>query len=149
YEHMSDRNLVGWDFVKLETELKVRAYDRLFSRNETEFVQKVHEFELHLAQQTEKHHQDGDWPAGGDPTTPRERLLAVLLQVRHLASLHLGHNRGRSKRWLEEYYFLLTCYGVVTGRFENLLRRELLGGLLSAGVAAARLSWPRQRLAEE
>src|SRR5205807_2181974 len=26
YEDMSDCNLVGWDFVKLETELKVRAY---------------------------------------------------------------------------------------------------------------------------
>src|SRR5262249_14449306 len=36
YEHMGPGNLVGWDFVKLETELKVRAYDALFPRPEAQ-----------------------------------------------------------------------------------------------------------------
>lgn len=145
YEHMSDGNLIGWDFVKLETELKVRAYDRMFPRREADFVHDVHAFELHLAAQTEKHHHSGGWEAEGDPNTATGRLEAILMQIRHLASLHLGLNRGRANRWLEEYYFLLACYGVVTGNFENLITRELLGGLLSSGVAAARLAWPRRR----
>ena len=54
-----------------------------------------------------------------------------------------GGNLGRPNDWLEEYYFLLACYGVYTGRFENLQPRERVAALLSSGVAAARLSWPR------
>ena len=63
--------------------------------------------------------------------------------IRRMAAQHLGANHGRPNDWLEEYYFLLACYGVFTGRFENLQPRERIGALLSAGVATARLSWPR------
>jgi hypothetical protein len=148
YEHTSDGNLVGWDFVKLETELKARAYDQMFLRQDYRFVHQIHDFELRLAEQTERHHHRGGWEAEGGTDTPAGRLEAILLQVRHLAALHLGHNRGRANRWLEEYYFLLACYGVVTGNFENLTTREVLGSLLSSGVAASRLAWPRQRLVD-
>ena len=57
--------------------------------------------------------------------------------IRRMAAQHLGANHGRPNDWLEEYYFLLACYGVFTGRFENLQPRERIGALLSAGVATA------------
>ena len=60
-----------------------------------------------------------------------------------MAALQLGTSHGRPNEWLEEYYFLLTCYGAFTGRFENLQHRERIGALISAGVATSRLSWPR------
>jgi len=142
YEHMSNCNLVGWDFVKLETELKSRAYDLIYPRVEKGLVKEVHDFELDLADKTEKHNKAGDWPAGSDGETRQERLRALILQIRHLAAVHLGHNRGRPHRWLEEYYFLLACYVVVSGRFENVTHRQLLCSLLSAGVATSRLSLP-------
>jgi hypothetical protein len=149
YEDMGRCNYVGWDFVKLETELKIRAYEAIFSRHEPTFVKDIHRFELDLDEKTENHHLDGNWPLAGEAAKPEDRLRIILLQLRNLAALHLGYNRGRPNRWLEEYYFLLACYGVVTGHFENLLRRELLGAMLSAGVAVSRLSWVRRRLEEE
>ena len=66
--------------------------------------------------------------------------------IRHMASEQLGESHGRPNDWLEEYYFLLLCYGAFTSRFENLQIRERHGALLSAGVAAARLTWPRRVL---
>ena len=60
-----------------------------------------------------------------------------------MAAQQLGASHGRPNDWLEEYYFLLACYGAYTGRFENLQQRERIGALISAGVAASRLSWPR------
>src|SRR5262249_49813381 len=127
YEHMSNCNLVGWDFVKLETELKTRAYDRIYPPAEEQLVHAVHAFALDLAERTENYHRDQDWPVASDGTNPPDRLRALLLQIRQLAAVHLGDNRGRPHRWLEEYYFLLSCYGVVTGRFENVTARQLLG----------------------
>jgi hypothetical protein len=31
-----------------------------------------------------------------------------------MASQHLGANHGRPNDWLEEYDFLLACYGAIT-----------------------------------
>ncbi len=149
YEHMSDCNLVGWDFVKLETELKIRAYDQIYPRSEGRLVGLIHDFELDLARRTEGHYRLGDWPALAEEATESARLRTLILQIRHLAALHLGENRGRNHRWLEEYYFLLACYGTVTGNFDNLNHRQLLGSLLSAGVAAARLSLPYRQFRAE
>jgi hypothetical protein len=147
YEDMSPRNYLGWDFVKLETELKIRAYLEVFSGGDPKtFVDKVQKAEIGLSKQTEACHQVRDWPAGLEGKGPAERLRAVLLEVRRLAALHLGADRGRPNDWLEEYYFLLACYGVSTVRFGNLQPRERLAAFLSAGVATARLSWPRQML---
>jgi hypothetical protein len=165
YEDMSPHNFLGWDFVKLETESKIRVYNEIFPHQETSFIQAVQKFEIELNEQTEKHHLDGSWPAVQDETKPSDltldetesasmetcstRLRAILLEIRHMASIQLGRNRGRPHQWLEEYYFLLACYGVTTTRFENLERRELIGAYVSAGVATARLSWPRYRAREE
>jgi hypothetical protein len=145
YEDMGPSNLVGWDFVKLETELKMRAALDVFGGGPpAKFVQQVQRFETGLNAMTEDCHRNRSWPDAGDPATPEERLRAILLLIRRMAAHHLGVNHGRPNDWLEEYYFLLACYGTFTGRFENLQPRERIGALLSAGVATSRLSWPRR-----
>jgi hypothetical protein len=144
YEDMSPRNLIGWDFVKLETELKIRAYVDMFGGTAAgKYIQQVQRFEIELSLLTEECHRNRSWPEVGAPGTPEERLRAILLMIRRMAAQHLGANHGRPNDWLEEYYFLTACYGVFTGRFENLQPRERIGALLSAGVATGRLSWPR------
>ncbi len=144
YEDMGPCNLIGWDFVKLETELKIRAYVEVFAGVvPSDFVKNVQAFEIDLDARTEQSHRDRAWPEVGAPESRPERLRAILLEIRRMAARHLGENVGRPNDWLEEYYFLLACYGIWTGKFENLQIRERMGALLSAGVAAARLNWPR------
>jgi hypothetical protein len=144
YEYMSLGNLIGWDFVKLETELKIRAYVDLFGGGApAKFIQQVQCVEVEMNLATEECHRNRSWPEVGASTTPDQRLRAILLSIRHMAAQQLGANHGRPNDWLEEYYFLLSCYGVSTGRFENLQPRERIGALVSAGVATARLNWPR------
>jgi 8-oxo-dGTP pyrophosphatase MutT (NUDIX family) len=150
YGDMGPRNFIGWDFVKLETELKVRLYEKVFATpSEATFARDVQRFEIELAQKTEKHRHDNDWPAGPAEASEQARLRAVLLRIRQMAAVHLGENPGRPHRWLEEYYFLMMCYGVVAGRFDNYTRRQRIAVLVSSGTAAARLSWPRRRFEEE
>ena len=145
YEDMSPGNLIGWDFVKLETELKIRAYLDVFEgTTRSQFIAGIQHFEIGLNELTEQCHLNRNWPTIGDPKTREERLRTLLLTIRRMASEQLGENHGRPNDWLEEYYFLLACYGAFTGRFENLQLRERYGALLSAGVATARLSWPRR-----
>lgn len=145
YEDMGPCNLCGWDFVKLETELKIRAYRDILSREELPYLHAVRDSEILLNEQTERHHHDGTWPPVTQKPDPVERLRAALLEIRRMASLHLGRNRGRAKQWLEEYYFLLAAYGINAAAYANLERRELVAAYVSAGVAASRLSWPRRR----
>lgn len=149
YEDMGPCNLLCWDFVKLETELKVRAFSEIFYRQEGHFISDLRDFEIALNESTEKHHQDRSWPMVQEQNQPEERLRSVLLELRRMAATQLGTNRGRPNQWLEEYYFLLACYGVCTARFGNLEHRELLAAYVSAGVAVARLSWPRDRARKE
>ena len=145
YEHMAADNLIGWDFVKLETELKVRAYPHVFGDQGPlrRYVVAVQAFEQELAERTELHRPNADWPAAGG-ATPRERLLTLLLTLRRLAGHHLGKAAGRPEEWLEEYYFLLGCYGVYSVRFENQSVQERAGAFVSGGVAAARFAWQRR-----
>lgn len=149
YEEMGRDNFIGWDFVKMEYELKMRAYAAILPRVEPVFAAEVHQHELMLAELTEDHHRDGSWDDTLCRTaqTPLARLAAVVTQIRHLASVHLGSNR--SQRWLDEYYFLSALYGVHVGRFPNLQRRELAAALISAGVAASRTAWARQQYERE
>ena len=149
YEDMSPCNLLGWDFVKLETELKIRAFSEIFYRQEGHFINDVRDFEIALNEQTEKYHQDRSWPTVQEQSQPEDRLRALLVELRRMAAVQLGINRGRPNQWLEEYYFLLAWYGVCTARFGNLEHRELLAAYVSAGVAVARLSWPRDRARKE
>jgi hypothetical protein len=149
YEDMGPNNLCGWDFVKLEVELKIRAYREIFPREEPLFRCAVRDGELKLHEATEQHHNDGSWPTVSASGEPAERLAAALLEIRRMASIHLGRNRGRARQWLEEYYFLLAAYGINMACYGNLERRELIAAYVTAGVAAARLSWLRSRWQEE
>jgi hypothetical protein len=145
YEDMGPCNLIGWDFVKLETELKIRAYLDVFAgTTPAKFIEGIQKFEIALNVQTEQCHLSRNWPAIGDPDTPEQRLRTILLMIRRMASEQLGESHGRPNDWLEEYYFLLACYGAYTSRFDNLQMRERYGALISAGVATARLTWPRR-----
>jgi len=165
YEDTGFCNLVAWDFAKLETELKIRAYAEIFAgaREPTSaehedsledaatekyenlaFLSAVQRSEVRLSEMTEMCYRLGRWPPVTRKTTPLDRLHSILLELRRLGQVHLGIDRGRPNEWLEEYYFVLACYGVCTSRFPNLTPRQWLAAYLSAGVAAARLSWPRE-----
>ena len=75
YEDMSPCNLIGWDFVKLETELKFRAYVDVFTgTTATKFIQEIQRFEIELCLLTEECHRNRSWPDVGAPGTPEERL---------------------------------------------------------------------------
>lgn len=144
YENMSNDNLLGFDFVKLETELKIRALDAIVrERLPDEFAARVERFESRLAERTTACRNAGVWPDGPDPNVTDaeaarfDRLEAIVLSIRGQAAEHLGARRGRSHEWLHEYYFLLGCYGVSTARFANQNNRERAAALVSAGVAAA------------
>jgi hypothetical protein len=142
---MSPANLLAWDFVKMETELKIRAFALLFADQRPKpFTQAVQAVELRLAEQTEACHGGQPWPGVDEPADECRRLVGLLLALRRQAALHLGGDRGRPDQWLREYLFALTCYGVNAGRYDNLSRPELFGAYLSAGVAAARLLGDRE-----
>ncbi len=63
YENMGPCNLLGWDFVKMETELKIRAFPELFpGGSDADFVRQVQQFETGLADLTEQYHTQSHWP---------------------------------------------------------------------------------------
>ena len=70
YEHMAADNLIGWDFVKLETELKIRAYPYVFADQGPirRYIAAVQAFELELAEKTE---HLGPTAAGRSQAAPR------------------------------------------------------------------------------
>jgi hypothetical protein len=147
YEDMSRDNLIGWDFVKLETELKIRALEQLGAQDAPDmpggdvpldqtFVERVERFEAGLAERTYRYNR-GAWPDPTVPSAPLARLAELVLFIRRQAKTHLGTNRGRAGEWLHEYLFLLACYGVTTGKFELTNDRPRAAALVSAGVAAA------------
>ncbi len=144
YEHMAIDNLVGWDFVKLETELKIRAYPHVFKDQEPrrQYVVAVQALEQELGERTEQHRDDGGWPTPGG-AMPCDRLRNLLLTLRRLAGRHLGATRPGD--WMEEYHFLLACYAVHAVRFENQSLQERLATFVSGGVAAARFLYGRRR----
>src|SRR5215210_523827 len=80
YEDMSPCRLLGWDFVKMETELKIRAYPEVYTDQEGNFLQAVQDDEIELAAKTEAHYYDRSWPDVPEGKTPSERLQAILLQ---------------------------------------------------------------------
>jgi tetratricopeptide (TPR) repeat protein len=150
YGEMHLANLVGWDFVKLETELKVRIYPHLFRRTRGSFVREVHAFERRLCERTENFHHDRPDQDGEKETDERrERLAGLLLEIRRQAQRFLGRQRDGLHAWLEEYYFLLVCYGVQAARFPTFGIPELLGAYVGAGTVARRLSLPWRELDEQ
>lgn len=139
YEAMSDESLVAWDFVKLETELKIRVYPSLWPGvGLRRLAWEIGQFERDFGEQTEKHRTHNTWPTiSGD--SPPERLLYLMLTIRRIASHHLGHDRPGE--WLREYYLLLAVYGLHVVRYANQSSELRMGAYVSAGVAASRFEW--------
>ncbi len=147
YGDIHPANHLGWDFVKLETELKVRIYPHLFPKDRQQYLRKVHDFELRLARRTASQHHNSPQLAPPSESDPRlERLARVLLEIRMLARRYLETERPRIFRWLEEYYFLLACYGCNTTPFATYDDQEWLAVYCSAGTAARQLSLPWKNL---
>jgi tetratricopeptide (TPR) repeat protein len=149
YEEMSLSNLVGWDFVKLETELKVRALPLVFRGVEGEYIKQVYLFEQDMAARTQALHDRQDCRTPPSQDDPTDRLKTLVLAIRNAAREHMGVRRNRDRQWLEEYYFLLACYGVDAGRYGTYQRRNVIAAYISAGVAARRLTRPRYELQPE
>jgi hypothetical protein len=148
FADMSLENLVGWDFVKLETELKSRALPLLANGPEPAFLFQVLAFEVHLARCTLAIHNEQKPPEPSFAVEGLNRLAGIVLTIRQQARRHLGVQRLRDRQWLEEYYFLLTCYGVHAGLFDSYQtnRRQLASAYISSGVAARQLSIPSNGL---
>lgn len=149
YEDMGYDRLPGWDFAKLETELKVRALQEAFVGDEAEFVHAVCGFERRLAEQTEACNNQTRWPRLAAPETPADRLAYVLLALRRQAKRCLETLQGRSRSWLHEHYFLLSVYGVYAGKFGNYHRRDAIAAFVCAGFAAARFAWAKSTAGSE
>jgi hypothetical protein len=148
YADMGLENLVGWDFVKLETELKVRVLAQLLEGPETDYLFTVLKFECFLAACSLAIHNQEKPPEAAFKPEGLNRLAAILVAIRRQAQRHLGVQRLRDRQWLEEYYFLLACHGVYAGLFDTYKtdRRQLAAVYISAGVAARQLARPNQGL---
>jgi hypothetical protein len=165
FEHMRPDNLIAWDFVKLETELKLRALNRIFPRTPMGlFHPMAMTFEDGLNRWT-MHCDNGQrWPRPDElPATlpvgvpgrraddsrvaePLARLRNILLEIRHRAGVHLRYRADAPFEWFRQYLFLLMCYGVSSVRFTTLGLQELTAAYVSAGVAAEwlnRREWSR------
>jgi len=144
YEDMGTDLLLGWDFAKLETELKVRAYEKLFPGEEAVFIQRVYAFEQRLAAETLKRSKSSTWGMATERDNPEERLLALLLAFRSHAKECLAADRPRAHSWLHEYFFLLAAYGLYAGKFaETYGRRQFLSAFISAAVASEQHAWAK------
>ena len=141
YESFNANNLIGWDFVEMETETKIRMYERVFAPTSlADYARQVQQFEWELTEATWQCHETMHWPLrDAEVRTPRDRLRVILLAIRQNAFRTLGPPRGNSMEWLREYLFLLGCYGLTTVRYENQTDFERAAAYVSAGVAAAHL----------
>jgi len=97
-------NLIGWDFVKLETELKVRILPLLLKGLESKFLSQVLKFERCLAAATNALHDQKGAPTAEFQSQGVNDLAAILLSIRRQGQRHLGIQRQRDRKWLEEYY---------------------------------------------
>ncbi len=145
YEDMGTGRHIGLDAVKLEMELKTRMYDEILRVSPYDFACRVARAELRLELATERR----AW-APPQPTTKRlAALRGVILQIRRAAAAALGGDRG-GRPWLEEYRFLLLCYGVSCVRFGDTYNEPMLSAaLISAGMAASRLTFGRTCLQQD
>lgn len=148
YEDMRQDNFLGWDLVKLEMELTIRASQVVFPGDDDQFLDSLLGFEEQLAKRTEELNNlpFESWRDSIEQATPRERMLALVLGIRRQAKkcLEVVHNRNRA--WLHEYYFLLACYGLYAGRFVTYRRRDLLAAYLCAGHASGRYAWAQTNI---
>ena len=143
---MGRDNLIARDFVKLETEFKIRAYPQIFTSATTMpiLIPEIVTFERELAEWTELCRDTCQWPNQPRSNEPRDRFSWLILKIRQQAQTHLGIRKNRSRDWLAEYYFLLTVYALSSVRFNNLTPIEFLGAYLASGTACARYRYDRE-----
>jgi hypothetical protein len=144
YGNMGDQNLVALDFVKLETELKVRAYDFLFAcdpENSTAFAQNVTRVEERLANDTQEYAKSQRLP-DSTTDTPEARLRALVFEIRKQAFERM-RGGARWRDWLDEYYLCLAAYSILPARFDDYQRRltHRLAVAAAGDVAAGRVAW--------
>jgi hypothetical protein len=81
YEHMRLDNWIGWDFVKMETELKIRALRAIYPDGRLDlFANHVQDFEWGLNEWTQHCHDYPTWPRVGElppPLPPQYRHPAA------------------------------------------------------------------------
>lgn len=142
YEDVLCCNPVALDFVKMETELKKAAFSNpsfLKAGNDKELIQKFYAFEFELNDRTERCYNHNSWSEPMNGSGPQARLAHIILSIRRMAWRCLELRRGRSRKWLHEYYFMLAWYGVYAARFAGFRElRPLKSLFLSAGMAAFR-----------
>ena len=143
YDAMGTDLLQGWDFVKLELELKVRTIQCAIFGDETEFIDQLLNFEESLCALTETLNNQPDWKPVIDSATPRDRLMKMVLAIRKQARDCLDSPAHATRNWLHEYYFLLAVYGVYAGKFSTLQRRELIAIYLCAATAVTHFGWAK------
>jgi hypothetical protein len=174
YGAMATDNVLVWDFVRLETELKNHLLPYLFDDAharkaltdsdaalpaETRALSAARmnfnfRFEKLLAQRTTliegRRDAESRQPPGGRIATGHskvDRLLSIVLRIRQEAALWLGYQASRQHRWRDEYYFALACYGLAHGQKEwDYEPRQTECSLISAGVAAANVGQARSAI---
>lgn len=177
YGEMDDANVLAWDFVKLETELKVRfllslcgehskpanaAQESPTGKMEMRAIRAGQlafalRFERKLAQLTGRLNDVSDPaalqpPCGRNITGDREydRALGIVMRIRQEAALYLGDRqpqRGKRGLWQDEYYFALAVYGVSTAKFDY-HGFESAFALVSAGVAVASMKMSSAKITD-
>lgn len=92
YADMGHDNIIGWDFVKMETEFKIRAYPQVLANATTvsEFVPEVVKFEKELFERTEVCRDSCRWPAPPKDATARERLAWLISAGTAAGPTHRG-----------------------------------------------------------
>jgi tetratricopeptide (TPR) repeat protein len=168
YGDMAPDNVVVWDFVKLEMELKVRRLEQLWSDLEAwralgaeppacapdslaeraSHIRFVAQFERLLADLTSRFYAISApdrcaLPVGHPCEASKKlcRLLTILLAIRREAALHLG--RQRAREWLREFDFALAVYGLCSAKWRDYDGTwQAMVAVVSAGMAAARVADP-------
>ncbi len=139
YEHMGRDNLILYDFVKLETELKLRAYPHLFPLDRDDelppepVIRRVQAIEAALATRQGRFAP----PAGDPPANGRERrLFALLAGLRERAERTRTVGDGTLREWTAEYLLLLSAYSLYVVRYPQTVFSRTVA-FTAAGVAAA------------
>ncbi len=148
YEHMSRDNLIHYDYAKLETELKVRAYPYILGLERradevpyTAAIRRIHAMEAQLAAGGEEYvRTTGD----GEHLALAGRLFRLLAGLRRRAESTRPDREVTRRDWEREYLFVLAAYGMYTVRFAQPPLYQAVA-VISAGVAAGVWSTPSEQ----
>jgi tetratricopeptide (TPR) repeat protein len=109
------------------------------------FERKLHEWTTELSSKAQATTTGTSTEEESPENEPIGRALRIMFRIRREAAIYMGFERpGREQVWLDEYYFALAAYGVITAKWHS-VDDHVAWALASAGVAAANLSllpWP-------